>query len=282
MEMRIRRFITTFWFRHRIKIVLGGLILLFFVAYLWNNIFYTITPGQAGVRWSRFFGGTVLDRVYLEGMHAIVPWDKMYIYDLRIQELHDVIEVLSQNGLSIEVDWSGRFFPNPTRLPLLHKRLGPNYREHIVKPEFISAIRRVLGNYTEEEIYSKDEERLLSEIYNDIKEHLQHIEHLVTFHDILFKKLLLPPSIQAAIQDKITQKHIALSYKYRLQKEEKEKERRKIEAEGIQQFERISGIPILKWRGIQATEKLAESENAKIIVIGTGPDGLPIILNADK
>lgn len=70
-----------FWDRYSIRIVIAVLIILFFVAYFWQGIFYTIDTGQAGVRWSRFFGGTVLDKVYPEGMRAIFPWDKMYIYN---------------------------------------------------------------------------------------------------------------------------------------------------------------------------------------------------------
>jgi regulator of protease activity HflC (stomatin/prohibitin superfamily) len=279
---RIKEYIKSLWDRHYIKIVIGILIVLFFVAYLWRNIFYSINPGEAGVRWSRFFGGTVIGQVYPEGMHAIFPWDRMYIYNVRIQEIHDSLQVLSKNGLYVDVSWSGRFYPRHENLPMLHKRLGPDYIETVVGPEFVSGIRRIIGNYTEEEIYHRDEEGLLDEVYDRIKLQFAKVENLIVFQDILFKRLQLPAEIQKAIEDKIAQKQLDLSYEFRLQKEDKERQRKQIEADGIRQFEAISGISILKWRGIQATENLAQSENSKIVIIGTGPDGLPIILNTDK
>ena len=152
--------IRAFWERYHIRIIIGILFILFLVAYFWNNIVYTIDSGHAGVRWSRFFGGTVLDKVYHEGTQIILPWDKMYIYDIRLQEMHDLLTVLSKNGLSIDVDWSGRFYLNESRLPYLHKYIGSDYLEKVVKPEYISALRTVIGNYSDEEIYSKDEEGL--------------------------------------------------------------------------------------------------------------------------
>jgi len=286
MKARLERLIGAIWQRYAIRIVIGVLILLFFVAYLWRSIFYTIESGQAGVRWSRFFGGTVLDKVYSEGMHAIFPWDKMYIYDIRLQEIHDALTVLSKNGLNLEIDWSGRLYLNARQLPYLHKHIGPNYVDAVVKPEYISALRTVLGNYTDEEIYYKDEEGLLDEIANRTKKHITSGDFLskglIIYDNILLKKLSMPEDIQKAIQDKLIKKHVFLSYEFQLQSEEQEKKRKTLEAERIQQFEAISGISILKWRGIQATEKLAQSANSKIIVIGTSSDGLPIILNTDK
>lgn len=266
--------------------IIGVLILLFFVAYFWHSIVYDIDAGHVGVRWSRFFGGTVLDKVYSEGMRAIFPWDKMYIYDVRIQEIHGDLQGLSKNGLVITVEWSGRFFLMPDKAPYVHKHIGINYLDAVIKPEFISAMRTVVGNYTEEEIYSIDETGLAKEIINLLGSSIHAGKFLpnetFTIHGLLFKQLQLPQQIQRAIQDKVSQNHVNLAYEFRLKTEEHEKKRKEIEAEGILQFEEISGVSILKWRGIEATEKLAQSNNAKIIIIGTGADGLPIILNTDR
>ena len=210
----------------------------------------------------------------------------MYIYDVRMQEIHEPLTVLSKNGLSLDIEWSGRFYLKESRLPYLHRHFGPNYVEAVIKPEYISVLRTVLGNYSDEEIYSKDEEGLIDEIQNQAKKNMISGDLLskgAIVHDkLLLKMLRMPEAIQKAIQDKLTYKHISLSYEFQLQAEEQEKKRKAIEADGIQQFEAASGISILKWRGIQATEKLAQSANSKIIVIGTSSDGLPIILNTDK
>ena len=279
MAGRIERFFQRFWHRHSLKIVVVSLIGLFFVVYLWRNIFISIYPGERGVLWQRFKDGTVIEKTYPEGFHTIFPWDKMYVYNVRIQEIRDSIQVLSSNGLVLDVNWSARFRPQADSIQVLHKFVGPNYIEDVIRPEVISAIRRVLGNYTPEQIYVKDEEGLLDEIANTLQRH-EH-EKYVDFDDILLKRLMLPVEIQTAIKDKLKQEQLYLSYEFRLKAEEGEKKRRQIEAEGIKQFEELSGIPILKWRGIQATEVLAQSPNSKIVIIGTDSKGLPIILNTD-
>ena len=286
MRARSERSLRALWERYLVKIVIGVLVLLFFLAYFWHNIFYAIESGQAGVRWSRFFGGTVLNKVYREGTHAILPWDKMYIYSIRVQEIHGTLMVLSKNGLALDIEWSGRFYPNENQLPYLHRLFGPNYAEDVARPEYISSLRTVLGNYTDEEIYSRDEEGLLDEVDKQTKKNISAGDllgrGLITFDQILLKSLKLPEAVQQAIQEKINQKHALLAYEFRLQSEEQEKKRTITQAEGIQQFQELTGISMLKWRGIEATEKLAQSPNSKIIIIGTGPDGLPIILNTDK
>jgi regulator of protease activity HflC (stomatin/prohibitin superfamily) len=286
VQARGERLMRAFWERYHIRIIISILLVLFLVAYFWNNIVYTIDSGHAGVRWSRFFGGTVLDKVYHEGTQIILPWDKMYIYNIRLQEMHDLLTVLSKNGLSIDVDWSGRFYLKESQLPYLHKYIGSDYLEKVVKPEYVSALRTVLGNYSDEEIYSKDEEGLIDEMEEQVKKNIVSGAVLakgsIVFDQILLKSLRLPEQTQKAIQDKVTYKHVFLSYEFQLQTEEQEKQRKTIEAEGIQQFEAISGLSILKWRGIQATERLAQSANSKIIIIGTSSEGLPILLNTDK
>jgi regulator of protease activity HflC (stomatin/prohibitin superfamily) len=269
------------WFkRYSIYLSIIVLIVIFFVLLLSNRIFYSIHSGERGVRFARFGGGTVLDRVYPEGMRAIPPWDQMFIYNVRVQEVHDSIVVLSSNGLPMTVSYSCRYHADANKIAYLHQRFGPDYLDVLIKPEIVGALRAVLGNYRPDEIYSRDEEGLQNEVYSVLEANIT--DHFVVLHDVLIKELRLTPELESAINQKLVMEQNALSYEFRLKTEESEKTRKGIEAQGIKNFEDISGVSMLKWRGILATEELAKSPNSKIIVIGTGPNGLPVILNTNQ
>ena len=269
-----------FWFRRSsIYIAIVLLVFLFFVVLASNRIVQNLGPGERGVLWSRFGGGTRLDRIYPEGMQLIFPWDRLYVYNVRIQEIHDTVTVLSSNGLPITVSYSCRYHPFANTLPALHQQYGPAYADTLVKPEVISALRGVIGNYRPEDIYARDEAGLLDEIFTVLQANLTN--HAVVVQDVLVKELRLTPELEAAINDKLIQEQNALKYEFTLKSEEGERQRKVIEAQGIRAFSDISRIDILKWRGLQATEALAKSANAKVIVIGSGQQ-LPIILGSDR
>ena len=268
------------WFReYSVYMAIVILVILFFVVLASNRIFYNIGPGERGVRWARFGGGTVLTETYPEGLRLIYPWDRMYVYSVRVQEIHDTVTVLSSNGLPISISYSCRFHPFPSSLPDLHQRYGPQYSDTLVRPEVISALRVVIGNYRPEDIYARDEAGLLDEIFTVLQANLTN--HDVVVQDVLVKELRLTPELEAAINEKLIQEQTALKYEFTLKSEEGERQRKVIEAQGIRAFSDISRIDILRWRGLQATEALAKSANAKTIVIGTGQQ-LPIILGGDK
>jgi regulator of protease activity HflC (stomatin/prohibitin superfamily) len=265
------------WIRHNsVYPTIAILVVLFFVVLTSNRIVHNIGPGERGVLWSRFAGGTVLDRIYGEGMRLILPWDRLYVYNIRVQEIHDTAIVLSSNGLPITVTYSCRYRPYPGTLPELHQQYGPTYADTLVKPEVISALRVVIGNYRPEDIYARDEAGLLDEIFTTLQENLTTDD--VVVQDVLVKELRLTPEIESAINQKLVQEQQALAYEFRLKLEDAERQRKTIEAEGVRSFRDISGIDILKWRGIEATLELAKSPNAKIVVLGNGQNQLPIIL----
>jgi regulator of protease activity HflC (stomatin/prohibitin superfamily) len=266
----------TDWFRrYSFHITIGVLIMLFFAVLASNRIIHNIGPGERGVRWSRL-GGTVLDRVYGEGVRLIFPWDRMYVYNVRVQELSDTVTVLSSNGLPITISYSCRYHPFPETVPVLHKDYGPTYADVLVKPEVVSALRVVIGNYRPEDIYARDEQGLLDEVFATLEANLTN--HYVVLQDVLIKELRLPAEIESAINEKLVREQQALAYEFRLALEQAERQRKGIEAEGIRSFESISGISILTWRGIEATLELAKSPNAKVVVIGPGQNQMPIIL----
>lgn len=254
-------------------------LLLFAVTLLFNNIVHDVLPGQRGVLWSRFGGGTQMDRSYGEGILLTWPWDKVYVYDLREQATRLQTIVYAQDGLEITVNISVRFRLAIPELPLLHREIGPEFQEKVIGPETISTLRKVLGNYTPEMIYAKDEFGLLDELRRTLEADLDpRFFHVVS---LLVLDLRLPAAVEDAIKLKLAEEQNMLSYRFRLEREEDEKVRRITEAEGIQEFEAISGVSILKWRGIEATERLATSQNAKIVMMGSGEGQLPVILNAD-
>jgi regulator of protease activity HflC (stomatin/prohibitin superfamily) len=131
-----------------------GFILVFLLVYFYNSMFVAIHPGELGVLWSMLGGGTVVHTVYREGLHFVLPFNHMYVYNARKQRFADSIDVLTVDGLTVHVEYSVRYYPNPDLLPLLHQRVGPDYLNVVVRPEVRSVIRTVFGQYKPEEIYT--------------------------------------------------------------------------------------------------------------------------------
>jgi len=258
------------------------LILAGFLIFFWPSIFITIRSGQAGVLYSRFAGGTVVDKVYGEGFYAIAPWDKMTIYNVRVQAQTHSMSALTRNGLEIVLQLSIRYHPEYPLLGLLHKRVGPDYIEKIVVPEVESALRQAMGHYTDEELYTS-QHAIVKSVVNESLEQVS--QKFVKVDDVVIRRIELPEVIRRAIEIKQEQQQFAEAYTYKLQAETQEAERKRIEAQGIKDYnDKVStslSSQILKWKGIEATNKLSTSNNAKIVVIGNGSDGLPIILGAD-
>ena len=255
------------------------LITLFFIAYLWNHIFIFIHPGQAGVKWERFKGGTVVNGYRDEGTSIIFPWDKIYVYNTRIQTVADSLSVLTLNGLTMDFEFSIRYRPKKLLVGMLHKTVGPEYQESVIVPEVKSILRSIIGRYKPYDIYTS--QKAITEEIN--QESILRLESkYIEIIDVLLKKIVLPEKIKIAIEEKLEQEQIAISFDFKLDREKKEAERKKIESQGIYNFNKKvseSITPdILKFQGIRATEKIAESQNAKVIIIGAGEDGLPIIL----
>lgn len=259
------------------KVVL--VLLLIIVSFFFHDIVHEILPGQRGVLWLRFGGGTQTEQSYEEGTLFTWPWDNVYIYNTREQESRQTTVVYAQDGLEITVLMSIRFRLLDTDLPGLHQEIGPEYIAKVVVPESTSTLRKVLGNYTPEMIYAKDEQGLLAELHTTLEKDLN--PRFFKLEAVLVLDLRLPTALNSAIQLKLAEEQNMLSYRFRLAREEDEKVRRVTEAEGIREFEAISGLSILKWRGLEVTEKLATSQNAKVVLMGTGEDKLPLLLSAD-
>ncbi|MBF0302227.1 MAG: prohibitin family protein [Desulfamplus sp.] len=260
------------------------LVILFFVVYMADLIFITIYPGYTGVLFRRIFdSGTVIDKVYDEGLNIIAPWNKMYAYDVRIKEKKQSVNVLSQNGLTIQVMVSIRYHVIKDKTPILHKRVGPEYEEKIIIPSIISSVREVVGEYRPEELYTTARHLIQDKLLIEVVEETGRIP--IVYDDVIVENIALPELINDAIEMKLKQQQEYLEYEFRIQKAEKEIERKEKEALGISNFQKIvteSLSPdLLKWKGIMATLELAKSSNTKVIIVGGGENGLPIIFNAD-
>lgn len=242
----------------------------------------TIGSGEAGVLYKTFGGGVVTDGPPLgEGFHVIAPWNKVYIYEVRQQEIFEPMPVLSSNGLEIKIEASAWYQPIYGDLGKLHQEKGENYLGRVIQPAIRSAARSVVGRYTPEQLYSSKRDAIQDEIFDETKKILD--EQYIQLNEVLVRDVTLPPTIKDAIERKLRQEQEALEYEFRLEKAEKEAERQRIEAEGKAAANTILSASltdkILQEKGIQATLELAQSPNAKIVVVGSGDNGLPLILN---
>ncbi len=274
--------------RHFIGVSSALLVLFLITPYLITNMFVNIPAGHSGVLWLRFFGGTVMHFHFSEGTKIIFPWDRIYIYDTRVKQRTDTFEVLANDGLKMTLEATVRFRLLPKALPVITRYAGEDYVENLLIPSVAAIVRTEVGKMSAEEIYSKKRDtlelRILADVTRAIDELIPsrlHNGQEIEIVDFRIRDIRLPAVVQAAIESKISQLHQAEQYKYILNREEQEKQRKLIEAQGIKGFQDIvsSGIsePYLRWKGIDATLKLAESTNAKIVIIG-GKEGLPVIL----
>jgi len=254
---------------------------LLLVIIFWSRITITIQPGYAGLLYHTFGKGIEPDETPMgQGFHVILPWNKVMVYEVRQREKSETLSVLSSNLLDIKLDVTLFFQPIFSELGNLEIERGHDYDNDVVIPVMRSVAREVLAQYLPEEINTTKRAAIEAKIISVCEEKLR--ENYVQLNDILIRNITLPDKLRASIEKKLQQEQESLEYEFKLTKEAKEAERKKIEAEGIQNFQRIVTQSItdklLKWKGIEATETLSKSENAKIVIIGNSKDGMPIIL----
>lgn len=257
-----------------------GVIALFVLMGLSSSIFYSVNATQRAVVFYKFGSGLEKDNVVTPGFHMKSPWNEVFIYDVQETAEGENMDVLDKNGLSIHVDVTVRFKPIADKIGYIYEKFNLNYIEVLVKPEVRSTVRQVMGRYTAEEIYSTKR----AEVESTIKEEAEAIlhENNVTMVALLIRSISLPDQIRVAIENKLQQQQEALAYQFRLDKERSEAERKRIAAEGESRANNIINNSLtnnlLKMRGIEATLELSKSPNTKVIVIGSGDEGMPLIL----
>lgn len=258
------------------------LIAVLFILYLWHGFVVIIRAGEAGALYRPFGGGTVTDYVYPEGLHILKPWNSMHIYNTRIQTVLHQFDVLTNKGLTISLTLAIRYHPEREMVGLLHQKVGPDYVQTIVVPQVESVLRRNIGKHDPEDIYTNKEGILTDIIVKAIEEAGQKFVYI---DDIIIRTVALPEQIRKAIKEKLVHQQRWYAYEYILAAERQEAERKRIESQGIRDYQATINetltSDLILWQGIEATRLLAGSENAKIVVIGAGDKGLPVILGAD-
>jgi len=260
-------------------IVIGLLLLIF-----GSRMFYVIKPGWRGVVFKTITGVLDKDNIRSTGLNVIAPWNRLDKYNIREQQREETMDVLDKNGLSINVETTVRFNPLYDRIGYLHEVFGVEFVTTLVVPEVRSSVRKVMGRYTAEEIYSTQRNEVENAIIDETTTILR--ENDIDMRALLIRSINLPPEIKAAIENKLTREQEMFAMTYINEKEKLEADRKLIEAKGIANYNRTVSASltdnIIKLRGIEATNKLAESANSKVVVIGSGKDGMPLILGGNN
>jgi len=227
--------------------------------------------------------GKVRAEALPSGLHLVNPLANVHRMSIQTSEVKETMDTPSSEGLIVHLDVSILYHLDSGKAPEVYRTIGQDYETVLVKPNVRSAVREVTSSYEAKALYSPEREKMSSEINQHIVAAIQ--PRGVVVERMLLRDVALPPRLQQAIQEKLSAEQEAARMQFVLLKEKQEAERKKIEAEGISNFQKIvtEGINenLLKWKGIEATKELALSGNAKVVVIGAGKEGLPIILGGD-
>ena len=228
--------------------------------------------------------GRVTGRTMGEGIHLVNPLARVHQLDIKSQEIKERAAVPSREGLIMGLEASVLYHLDPAGAAELFQKIGPNYREVLLIPNFRSSMRGVTAANTASALYSDSREAMAQQIRTELQAQVQ--PRGVVVENVLLRDLQLPETLKHAIEAKQQAQQDAQRMEFVLQKERQEAERKRVEAGGIKDFQDIvsQGISdkLLQWKGIEATIELTRSPNTKVIVVGNPKSGLPLIYAADK
>jgi prohibitin 1 len=241
--------------------------------------FTQVPAGHVGV--VDFFG-VVSDQTLRAGISPVNPMATVVKYSIQTQEHKETMQVLSREGLTIGLEVSALYRLNPDSAARVYKTVaGGDYETIILIPQFRSICRSVTASFQASALYSTERERLGASIQEELAKAVS--ARGVTIENTPIRNVALPTQLTEAIEQKQRADQESQRMEFILTKEKQEADRKRIEAKGIADFQTIvaAGISdqLLRWKGIEATEKLAASQNTKVIIVGAGKDGLPIILD---
>lgn len=276
---------------YSIEIVIAIFLFVFLAIFTIPVLLYAVPAGHVGVLWKRFGGGTDMDNPPMaEGSHLVWPWNVVTLYDMRLRHVNKEFDVLSSDGLKMTINVSWQFHIDQSFVSEIHKNLGPEFDETVVVPQIGSRARDIISRNSPEDLYQTRRSEIEKEIKREVELSLPQAlppthgtkQQWLLFTDLLIRDIKLPPAVEEAIVRKNEQYHLNQEYNFRLLREAKEAQRKRIEALGIKDFQNIISTGItdsyLRWKGIEATLQLAQSNNAKMVIIGSPKEGMPLIL----
>jgi prohibitin 1 len=257
--------------------LIGFVIVAFVVVILFFASVTRVESGHVGVL---TLFGRVTGEVLPEGMHLINPFKTNNEMSIRTQEIKESASVPSSEGLVMSLDTSLIYHLDPTKAADVYQKIGPSYETVLIEPNLRAAIREATASHTANALYTGEREMVAKQIYDQLAGILGGRGFFI--ESILLRDIQLPATLKSSIEAKQQAEQDALAMNFKLQKETQEAQRKRIEAQGIRDFQQIvaQGISpqLLEWKGIEATENLAKSSNSKVVVIGNSKNGLPLIL----
>jgi regulator of protease activity HflC (stomatin/prohibitin superfamily) len=240
-----------------------------------------ISAGNVGVVESF---GKVADRPLTPGIHAVNPFSDLEVFSTRLQDVTEDVEVTSQEGLTFNLHVSLQYRLKPDQVVNFYQSIGDNESE-IIRSRFRSTVREITASYPAESVYSSRRQEVSEQMQERLSEQLEPLGFSV--EGAYLREVVLPETLQAAIQEKLSAEQESQQMAFTLERERQEAERKRVEAQGVADAQTIVARSLtaeaLQLRAIEATESLAASDNAKVVVIGGGEGGAPLVfqLNSD-
>jgi prohibitin 1 len=236
-----------------------------------------VQTGHVGVV-TRF--GKVTGTILPEGVNLVLPVYQVHDLSVQTQEIKEVTDTPSEEGLIFRLEVSLLYRLSPDAAARIYQTVGVGYPETVIVPTFRSAIRAVTSAHKAADLYSSARERVQEEMFTQVGSAV--VGRGIVVEKVLLRDMQLPASLKSSIEGKQQAEQESQKMQFTLTRETQEAERKRIEARGIADFQTIvtSGISdkLLEWKGIEATLELAKSPNAKVVIVGSGKNGLPLIL----
>lgn len=228
--------------------------------------------------------GRVSPTTLKAGIQLVNPLARVVQMSIQTLEIKETMDVPTKEGMTIQIDMSVLYHLDPEKAADVYRTVGQDFVGVILEPQFRSVTRGVTASYDAKALYTSEREQVAQLISDDLKKLVE--PRGITIESTPMRRLTLPAKITSAIEDKLSADQESQRMTFVLTKERQEADRKRIEAQGIADFQRIvtDGISdkLLQWKGIEATQDLAKSPNAKVVVIGNSKNGLPLILGDVK
>lgn len=295
MSLRsLPRSVGAFIDRHLFALLLLTSLLLGAAAVLREDMFVTVPAGSQGVVFRPLDGGVELESVYGEGVHVVMPWNRMTLYEMRYQSATVEVEAVTLDQMKVKLGVSVQYAPNEASLAHLHRTTGPDYFDRLIVPNVMAEVRALVGRAPSGEVFSEGLAVLNATLTETVDRTLLErftppglrLFRTMDVKSVAIVRVDYPESVASAMEAKISARVEAETYEFRILVAAKEAERKAVEAEGVRRYQ--AGVTpgltenFLRWAGIEATQALAKSENAKIVVFGQGPGGLPLVFDPSQ